>query len=792
MARLELLEGKVNRVALGVDREGARVVNLWRAERAKGPFRHLGEIADDAFVDVSVEPGRTYFYRVGEGESLRVDTPDAPKRRRRVVTRARERFVLRMGGALDEANTLTWEPETYCPGPNSSNPPPRQVFQPNLYVVVENVGDSDVVNPWIVVNGRRDWWSAEDVARDVVAGRDLDEGEKATAVWRFCVENIYDSRGGLSWFDANADPVRMLNVYGFDGCVAQAVAARRIAEAMGLRAREVWLKPDVDSLGRGRCCQHDILEVWNGESWSLLDTDMGLFFLRRDNATPAGAEDLAEDLDLLRRQHGHLGLPGRDVTDRHYYEGSFARRDFLWPPAKGADRTDEGGEVRREADAWPPPHTMALRLRPGERLIRYWDNVGKTAVRGRRISPELRYSNGRIVYAPDLRGKGLAAGAERIAGLVQEPRRSRPALRPKRARKTAEAVWKVESPWAVVGGRVRLRYRLGGKENGIEVLFSRDGRRWRSVWFARGKGRSACVDLDFDLNPALHDWAGDRLGRWRLGPAYGYFVKVALRAGSDPTTVGLDAVEIDSDILCATASLPALTRGANTVEYRDDTQGPRRVRITYGWQEDRETDPPLAPELVFPAADADVPALDCEFRWRRPKRRGARVDDYHIQVSRYADFRWPVCPTFDRYVSRTAWAGKTRWRPQFAGLLNPDETYCWRVRARNAKGVWGPWSEGRAFTPHGPRHPVGLAVRRRKSGRVLVWKPDARGETPVKYEVHASAEKGFSVSAETLVGKTDVTEWTLAARRGKAKVFHRVVAVDARGARSVPSEQIGA
>ena len=702
-----------------------------RAERPAGPWRLVGEVSDDAFVDISVEPGRTYFYRVGEDAGLRADAPAAPKRRRGLVTQGRERFAIRVGGFLDESNTVTWEPETYCPGPNSSNPPPRQVFEPNLYVAIENVGDTDVTNPWLVVNGRRDWWSVEDVAREVVAGRDLSEAEKAMALWRFCVENIYDSRGGLGWFDANADPLRLLNVYGFDGCIAQAIAARRIAEAMGLRAREVWLKPSVDSQGRGRCCQHDILEVWTGESWSLLDTDLGVFFLHRDNATPAGAEDLAEDPDLLRRQHGYLGLSGRDVTDHPYYEDSFARRDFLWPRTKGADWTDDAGEVRREPDAWPPPHTMALRLRPGERLIRYWDNVGKTAVRGRRISPELRYSNGRIVYAPDLRGKALAAGAQEVGGLVQERRRSRPALRPARAGETGEVVWRVESPWAVVGGRVRLTYRLGGNENGIELLLSRDGRRWRSLWCARGDDRSACVDLDFDLNPAHHDWSGERQGRWRLGPAYGYFVKVALWAESDATAVGLDGVEIDTDILCATASLPALSCGANAIEYRDDTKGDRRVRITYGWQEEHETQPPLAPELVSPAAGADAPGLDFEFRWRRPKRQGARVDDYHIQVSRYSDFRWPVCPSFDRYVNRTAWAGKTRWQPQFPGLLNPGETYHWRVRARNAKGVWGPWSEARAFTPHGPRRPVGLIVRRRKSGQILVWKTDTRGEAPV-------------------------------------------------------------
>ncbi|MDE2953680.1 MAG: fibronectin type III domain-containing protein, partial [Gemmatimonadota bacterium] len=77
---------------------------------------------------------------------------------------------------------------------------------------------------------------------------------------------------------------------------------------------------------------------------------------------------------------------------------------------------------------------------------------------------------------------------------------------------------------------------------------------------------------------------------------------------------------------------------------------------------------------------------------------GSEVDDYHVQVSRYPDFRWCVCPTFDRYVSRTAYAGKTRWQPQFTGLLNPGERYYWRVRARNAQGVWSDWSRACAWS----------------------------------------------------------------------------------------------
>lgn len=159
------------------------------------------------------------------------------------------------------------------------------------------------------------------------------------------------------------------------------------------------------------------------------------------------------------------------------------------------------------------------------------------------------------------------------------------------------------------------------------------------------------------------------------------------------------------------------------------------------------------------------------------------MDDYHVQVSRYADFRWCVCPTFDRYVGRTRYAGKTRWQPEFPNLLNPDERYYWRVRARNAQGVWGEWSTVRSFVPHGPRLPLDLQVR---NGR-LTWKANPEGNCAVKYQVYGSMETGgFSAGPDDLLGEVEIPTWPL---NGAPKgMSYRVVAVDARGVPSTPSE----
>lgn len=798
-------ETTLNRVVLEVDLKGNRGARIYRRQGKRGRFEEVGVATEDTFTDTAaLEPGKSYSYQAvpwrspyfyPELDQLAHATPAVatiptpPRSKAVAVTGGDEPFTVTLAGYLDETNTVTRGPEIYCPGPGGSMPPYEQVFEPNLYVAIENLGDSDVVDPWLVANGQRDWWSVERVAQEIARGRRLTEEERMMALWQFACDQVYDSRTGLAWYDDMADPVKLLNVYGFDGCVAQAVATRRLAEAMGVNARVVWLAGAVDGHGRGRGCAHAIFEAEADAAWHLLDTDQALFFLNRDNRTAASAQELAQDLDLIRRTHRNLGLAGRDMAERSYYEDVLRDGRLIYPASKGGQWTDNAGASLHRPGHYPPPHTMALTLRPGEKLVRYWDHVGKLVVRGRRLHPAVRVSNGKLVYRPRLRDPLALKGAVRSKGIVQEQSRRRPALHPARCRQTAEVVWRVQSPYAIAGASVGLTCRRKTQHDGLELLFSKDGRDWRSLWVAAGHRLDACIDLDWHVNPALHDWREEKDLTWHTKPCYEYYVKLAMWAGSQPHAVGLDAIRFDTDVQCATHSLPSLMRGRNALVYRDATPGPRRVRITYGWQEDHERRPPGRPRPVHPSPGAHVPGLDFEFRWCEPKGRGARLDDYHVQVSRYPDFRWCVCPTFDRYVGRTRYAGQRRWQPQFPNLLSPDETYYWRVRARSSQGVWGEWSEVRSFVPHGPRRPVGLRVVGEGQHRALTWRPHPQGNRPVRYRVYRSQQPGgFSVSENSLLGEVTATQWAVPRGEGKPGAWYRVVAMDANGVASTPSE----
>jgi hypothetical protein len=176
--------------------------------------------------------------------------------------------------------------------------------------------------------------------------------------------------------------------------------------------------------------------------------------------------------------------------------------------------------------------------------------------------------------------------------------------------------------------------------------------------------------------------------------------------------------------------------------------------------------------------------------------------------------RWPLSMSFTKLISRTADAGRARYTLPGPGLLNPDTEYFWRVRARDDKGVWGPWSQTWSFTPRGPAPPrdVRFEFDDEQGRGVLRWAPNTLGRKPVAYRVYASDEKGFSVGDrpyKVTVGVSDevpsefpanfLAETTAneleavgprAELRGANKAFYRVVAVDAAGRRSGPSDYV--
>ena len=89
---------------------------------------------------------------------------------------------------------------------------------------------------------------------------------------------------------------------------------------------------------------------------------------------------------------------------------------------------------------------------------------------------------------------------------------------------------------------------------------------------------------------------------------------------------------------------------------------------------------------------------------------GYAITDYEFELSRYPDIRWPLSTNFYRLISRTGDKGKSQYTLRCAGLLTPGATYYWRVRAKDAEGVWGPWSQTWSFKAEGPAYPLDVTM----------------------------------------------------------------------------------
>jgi hypothetical protein len=264
----------------------------------------------------------------------------------------------------------------------------------------------------------------------------------------------------------------------------------------------------------------------------------------------------------------------------------------------------------------------------------------------------------------------------------------------------------------------------------------------------------------------------------------------------------------------APLALPSMSIGANKFVYTDQSPGERKVRITHDWVERSASRPPGAPPApVFPTDGGEAAGTDLVFRWlpaQDPD--GDRIADYHFELSDRPDMKWPLSTNFYKLISNTPDRGKNQYTVPQPGLLTSDQTYYWRVRAMDDKGVWGPWSSTWKFTPRGPAAPLDVTLHFDPERNVgtLRWKPSPAGRKPAKYRIYGSDEKGFRASDEPYQAVVGVSKEIPAARPANFimevtateaavigadvkqananKGFYRVVAVDEQGKRSGPSD----
>src|SRR5262249_29342774 len=119
---------------------------------------------------------------------------DAPKRHVEEIASGRHAYTVPQGGTMD-------------------GPAIEQTWESNRAVRLENVGESDVVNPWLS-NGRNDFRTLDEIVASAVQPGMTDR-EKAFALWFQEICHRYHWQGDNNEL---GDPVKVFNIYGHNTC----------------------------------------------------------------------------------------------------------------------------------------------------------------------------------------------------------------------------------------------------------------------------------------------------------------------------------------------------------------------------------------------------------------------------------------------------------------------------------------------------------------------------------------------------------------------------------------------
>ncbi|MFO7900886.1 MAG: hypothetical protein R6V58_17720 [Planctomycetota bacterium] len=411
---------------------------------------------------------------------------------------------------------------------------------------------------------------------DAIIEPGMTQEEKAIAIWRFCWRHTYhwpaprENDRKTHELDVVFDAMKQLNVYGYTYCFAIRALGEALWEAAGMEAR---------SCGIGG---HVLGEVYFDGRYHLMDHEQR-GFSRLPDGTIASLEDYRGRPELILDPTGPSTPffpsgknPKVPYEQKHVVTGYLMNHDVHY----------------YQHDKYRTTHPMHLGLRPGERFVRTWDNVGKwhwypaltaawkndsygnpwTGPRDRYAElydeaprdedgAPLTFGNGLLVYRPD-----LTAGANDLDDGVchrENVDDSGDGFGPAAVKQPARADFRVRLPYLIVGwpgdvdaeephvtGAAVVSGECVRRTNAdrVNLLVSTDaGRTWKTVWKASDTGR---FEFAVDLSDHVH-------GR------YDYRVRLELASVREPGDARILSLGIDTACQLNPETLPAVRPGAN-------------------------------------------------------------------------------------------------------------------------------------------------------------------------------------------------------------------------------------
>ncbi len=426
--------------------------------------------------------------------------------------------------------------------------------------------------------------------------------QKAEAIWRFFLTDgrfvapgfwyhiagwAYEEPGGEV-----LDAVKLINSYGFGLCYHIAPLLEAVYEAAGFGDARVWFLTG-----------HTVTEVFYDGGYHYYDSDM-LGYTTVGEGDPKSLP--VASVSQIARDGGILTGKLRSPT-----EADTSRVDAPWYPAdlREAAIGDLTALFTSTGDNWLYPytryalgHSMDFVLRPGERLIRYFEpERGGTfylpyrfdGSRWEEFPQEVpqynirteegphsqkdsrRWATGTIEYNPVL--SDLAAyypeASEKCGANLRLPdlRAGRDYLSQARKGQPACVVFEIQSPYVLIDTEISLEAFLADDTAILTAELSTDGgRTWEAMGGLRGPFEARWQVYPREILRSQHGALTAVSGK------YGYLIRLKLSGTGSSDSVRVRNVEIRSRFQHNPRTLPVLTPGSNTLQFAAGPQIRRR------------------------------------------------------------------------------------------------------------------------------------------------------------------------------------------------------------------------
>lgn len=455
--------------------------------------------------------------------------------------------------------------------------------------------NAQVYSPWVLTEKQPD---TRDLVRTVEtlyenAGAETDR-EKAEAIWRYLLTDGRFAEPGVFYHIAGwayeepmgevLDPIKLLNSYGFGLCYQVAPLLEGLWEAGGFPDARSWFLTG-----------HTVAEVYFDGKYNMLDSDM-LGYTTIGEGDPyscpiASVRQLEDDERII------LGkMLAADKAD-------ISKVIDPWYPADVREKAMEGyaGLFTSREDNWlfyfkrfPAGHSMDFVLRPGEKMIRYFEpetealfylpykragqglsefprEVERWKIKtenGPHSQKDSRlWATGRIEYSPSL------AQGDSYYPLFNEnlrlPANATEPLRRENEALPAVAVFEMATPYVLINADFEVKAVLATPAHHLTMATSIDGAR---SWQPAGS------------------LVGPFNGSWRVGPEvlvtskhgvatavsgkYGYLVRMTM-GGPASGEVSVSDVKLTSFIQVNPRTLPGLKAGENKLSFVPGSQWKR-------------------------------------------------------------------------------------------------------------------------------------------------------------------------------------------------------------------------